>query len=192
MTESAYIENLKSNNREGFVAIYNKFYTPILYFITRYVKSAELAEEVLADVFVAVWNRRMEFETYDGLRAFLYVAAKNASLNTIRSNKKYSLLEPISDFEHVLITDKDAFSQMVHVELIQSIFEDVNRLPVKQRDVFNLTYLEDKTVEEISELLNMSATAVYANRSRAIQTLRLSLKAKNHVFLLAFSVLIGQ
>lgn len=192
MTESTYIENLKSNNQEGFVTIYHKFYTPLLYFITRYVKSAELAEEVLADVFVTVWNRRMEFETFDGLRAFLYVAAKNACFNTIRSNKKYSSLESISDFEHLLIADKDVFSQMIHVELIQSIFEDVNMLPAKQRDVFKLTYLEDKTVEEISELLNMSATAVYANRSRAIQALRLSLKSKDHVFLLAFTVLIGQ
>lgn len=192
MTDSVYIDNLKSNNQDGFVAIYHKFYTPLLCFITRYVKKTELAEEIIADVFVSLWNRRMEFENLDGLRAYLYVAAKNASLNSIRSNKKHSGLASINDFEHLLIEDKDAYSEMIHIELIQSIFEDVEKLPLKQRDVFNLTYLEDKTVEEISALLDMSATAVYANRSRAIQTLRLSLKAKDHMFILALSLLIGQ
>lgn len=192
MTESTYIDNLKSNDRDGFVVIYNKFYTQLLCFILRYVKKTEVAEEIIADVFVGVWKRRMEFQTLDGLRAYLYVSAKNASLNSIRSNRKHSALESIADFEHVLVEEKDTFSEMIHVELIQSIFEDIEKLPVKQRDVFNLTYLEDKTVEEISELLNMSATAVYANRSRAVQALRLSLKTKDQVILLIFAILIGQ
>ncbi len=191
MTESILIENLRSDSQEGFVAIYNRFYTPLLYFITKYVKKPEVAEEILADVFVTVWNRRMDFHSVENLQAFLYISAKNASLNTLRSPNKVTYLESITAFEHLLIEDKDTFTQMTYVELLQSIFEEVERLPNRQKEVFKLTYLEDKTVEEIAQQLEMSPTAVYANRSRAISSLRLVLKSKNDIVLIAFAMLIN-
>ncbi|MDR2282614.1 MAG: sigma-70 family RNA polymerase sigma factor [Sphingobacterium sp.] len=191
MTESILIENLRSDSQEGFVAIYNRFYTPLLYFITKYVKKPEVAEEILADVFVTVWNRRMDFQSMENLRAFLYISAKNASLNTLRSPNKVTYLESITAFEHLLIEDKDTFTQMTYVELLQSIFEEVERLPNRQKEVFKLTYLEDRTVEEIAQQLEMSPTAVYANRSRAISSLRLVLKSKNDMVLVAFAILIS-
>lgn len=189
MTESTFIENLKSDSPEGFVAIYNRFYTPLLYFISRYVKKMEIAEEVLTDVFVAVWSRRMDFQNMENLQAFLYISAKNASLNAIRSNKKITYLEHLAAFEHLLIEDKDTFTHMTHVELLQSIFEEVEQLPTRQKEVFNLTYLEDKTVEEIAQRLEMSPSAVYTNRSRAVNSLRLALKSKSDILLLAFALL---
>lgn len=192
MTESTLIENLRSDSQEGFVAIYDRFYTPLLYFISKYVKKTEVAEEILADVFVTVWNRRMDFQTMDNLQAFLYISAKNASLNTLRTPNRIAYLESITAFEHLLVEDKDTFTQMTYVELLQSILEEVERLPERQKEVFKLTYLEDKTVEEIAQQLEMSPTAVYTNRSRAVSSLRLILKSKSDVVLIAFSFLINQ
>lgn len=190
MTESTLIEHLRSDSQDGFVAIYNRFYTPLLYFIAKYVKKTEVAEEILADVFVAVWNRRMDFQTMDNLQAFLYISAKNASLNTLRSPSKVTYLESITAFEHLLVEDKDTFTQMTYVELLQSILEEVERLPNRQKEVFKLTYLEDKTVEEIAQQLAMTPTSVYTNRSRAVSSLRFVLKSKSDIVLLAFTLLL--
>jgi RNA polymerase sigma-70 factor (ECF subfamily) len=81
---------------------------------------------------------------------------------------------------------------MIHAELIHSIFIEVGKLPEKQREVFNMTYLEDKTVEEIAEELQMSPASVYTNRSRAIHTIRTLLGTKNALTLLAFLSLVGE
>ncbi|MNT60836.1 RNA polymerase factor sigma-70 [compost metagenome] len=75
---------------------------------------------------------------------------------------------------------------MIHAELVHAIFNEVEKLPEKQKEVFNLTYLEDKTVEEIADQLQMSPAAVYTNRSRAVSTIRGLLGAKDALTLLAF------
>jgi len=88
--------------------------------------------------------------------------------------------------------DGDAFSKIIHAELVHAIFSEVEKLPERQKEVFNLTYLEDKTVEEIADELEMSPAAVYTNRSRAISTIRTLLKAKNALILFAFLSFVGK
>lgn len=192
MTDSQLIDSLKEDNETGFVIIYHRFYKQLFFFIFKYIKEKNIAEEILADVFVKVWNRRMDFLTLESLRAFIYISAKNASLNAIRDQRSQGVQESLSNYEDLLIDDKDAFSNMIHVELIHTIFIEVEKLPEKQKEVFNLTYLEDKTVEEIADALGMSSAAVYTNRSRAISTVRQLLKAKNPLTLFAFLSFIAE
>ena len=192
MTDSQLIDSLKGDDQTGFVAIYHRFYKQLFFFILKYIKEADVAEEIVADVFVKVWDRRMDFPTMENLRAFIYISAKNASLNTIRAKRSKGIHESLSDYEDLLVDDKDAFSNLIHAELVHAIFTGVEKLPEKQKEVFNLTFLEDKTVEEIAEELAMSPAAVYTNRSRAINTIRHLLKTKNTLALFAFLSFVGQ
>ena len=192
MTDSQLIDSLKTDGQEGFVAIYRKFYKQLLFFILGYLKENRVAEEIVADVFVKVWERRSDFHTMENLKAFIYISAKNASLNVIRSERSKGIHESLTNYEDLLADDRDVFSKMIHAELINSIFIEVGKLPEKQREVFNMTYLENKTVEEIAEELQMSPTAVYTNRSRAIHTIRTLLGTKNALTLLVFFSLVGE
>ncbi|MEJ5148307.1 MULTISPECIES: RNA polymerase sigma factor [unclassified Sphingobacterium] len=192
MTDSQLIDSLKGDDQTGFVIIYHRFYKQLFFFILKYIKEADIAEEIVADVFVKVWDRRMNFPTMENLRAFVYISAKNASLNTIRAKRSKGIHESLSDYEDLLVDDKDAFSNLIHAELVHAIFTEVEKLPEKQKEVFNLTFLEDKTVEEIAEELAMSPSAVYTNRSRAINTIRHLLKTKNTLALFAFLSFVGQ
>ncbi|WP_394676554.1 RNA polymerase sigma factor [uncultured Sphingobacterium sp.] len=192
MTDSQLIDSLKTDGQEGFVAIYRKFYKQLLFFILGYLKENRVAEEIVADVFVKVWERRSDFHTMENLKAFIYISAKNASLNVIRSERSKGIHESLTNYEDLLADDRDVFSKMIHAELIHSIFIEVGKLPEKQREVFNMTYLEDKTVEEIAEELQMSPASVYTNRSRAIHTIRTLLGTKNALTLLAFLSLVGE
>lgn len=186
MTERILVDNLSKGSQEGFVAVYHYFYKPLHFFVLRYVKKSEYAEEILTDIFMKVWERRTEFTTPDGLRAFLYITAKNASLNVIRTNKISYSFTPLSEIEELFNTDGDTFTKIVQVELIQSIFLEVERLPARQRDVFKMTFEEDKTVDEIAMALDMTTSAVYTNRSRAISTIKELMKVKNALSLLVF------
>lgn len=185
MERSIFINNLRNGEEGGLVTAYRLYRQPLLHFVIRYVRDREVAEDIVADVFVKAWNARSTFQKVDGLRAFLYVAAKNASLNYLRKPQSISLDRSPEDFEELLLADADIFSTIVRTELIKIILEEVDKLPKKQRDVFRYTFLEDLSVEEISEKLQISATAVYASRSRAIATLRELLHGKGIVVPLA-------
>lgn len=192
MTDSQLIDGLKTDDQAGFVAIYRRFYKQLLFFILGYLKEDSVAEEIVADVFVKVWERRSDFHTMENLKAFIYISAKNASLNVIRAERSKGVHESLTKYVDLLADDRDVFAKMIHTELIHAIFMEVGRLPEKQREVFNMTYLEDKTVEEIAEELQMSPAAVYTNRSRAVHALKVILGAKNALILLVFLSLVAE
>lgn len=104
--------------------------------------------------------------------------------------KRKILSIPVTEIQELLSEDSDVFTKMVHVELIQAIFMEAERLPERQKEVFKMTYQEDKTVDEIAEALAISPDAVYTNRSRAVSTLRHLLKAKNALLFTAFLYLL--
>ncbi len=187
MENVIFLNSMCNGDVEGLTTAYRLYRQPLLFFVIRYVGSREVAEDIVSDVFVKAWNARTNLRRIDSLRAYLYVMAKNASLNYLRRPQAMSLEDVPADFEETLLEDDDIFGNILRTELIKSIMEEVDRLPLKQQEVFRYTFLEDMSVEEISEKLQLSATAVYANRSRAIATLRELLMKKGLV--VTFSLL---
>lgn len=181
MENAIFLNDMGNGEVEGLTTAYRLYRQPLLFFVIRYVGSRQVAEDIVADVFVKAWNARGNLRNVDSLRAYLYVTAKNASLNYLRKPQAVALEDVPTDFEETLLGDDDLFGNIVRTELIKSILEEVDKLPLKQQEVFRYTFLEDLSVAEISEKLQVTATAVYANRSRAIATLRELLMKKGVV-----------
>src|SRR5690606_6773486 len=119
-------------------------------------------------------------------KAFLYISTKNACLNHLRRPQTTWNIEDIYTWYEELSEGSGVCSKIFYTEFLRQIYEDVDKLPQKHRDVFNMTYLEDMTVEEISKKLKISPTAVYTYRSRAIALLRNSRKIKDSLYLAFF------
>lgn len=171
MESAVFINNIRNGVKEGLVEAYRLYRQPLLFFVIRYVGNRETAEDIVADVFVKAWTVRDTFHRVDSLRSYLYTAAKNTSLNYLRRPQSVSLEDVPANFEETFFDD-EIFSNIVRAELIKSILEEVENLPLRQREVFQYTFMEDLSVEEISKKLQISTTSIYTNRSRAITTLR--------------------
>lgn len=177
------IEDLQSGKEEGLKAIYSLYKHPLLYFSSQYV-DRETAEEIVSDTFVKVWQQRTQFHCIDRLKAFLYIATKNACLNHLRRPHTKWKIEDIETLDEVLCEDPEVYSKIVGTELLKEIYDEVANLPMKQREVFQMTYIEDMTVEEISKKLQISPNAVYIYRSRALTWLKGSTKIKDSLYLI--------
>ncbi|MEN5436432.1 sigma-70 family RNA polymerase sigma factor [Sphingobacterium faecium] len=187
MKQSSIIESLRQDNEDGLVAIYRLYNRSLLFFARKHCSSVQEAEEVVSEAFLKFWERRSQFEQVDKIRSFLYVVVKNLCLNRNRKSRFILQIDDISDYEEVLVEDSDIFLQIVRTELLTLIFEEVNLLPEKQKMIFQMSFMEDLTIEQISAKLLMTPNAVYANKSRALATLRRKLDLKNScVFLLIF------
>lgn len=179
MEKNVLIGYLNSGNEVGLTGIYRLYYKPLLYFVQSYVNSFQLSEEIVSDVFVKLWERRENFSSLDRVKAFLYISAKNTCLNNLRKNRLVTSIEEIEDYDQILAEDSDAFVKIVRGELLNSIIEEVQRLPAKQREIFTMTFWEDMSIEQISQQLEMNPSAVYTNRSRALAALRVKFDVKN-------------
>lgn len=191
MKQSSIIESLRQENEDGLVAIYRLYNRSLLFFARKYGASVQEAEEVVSEAFLKVWEKRTEFEHLDKIRSFLYVVVKNLCLNRNRKSRFVVQIDNITDYEEVLVEDTDFLMQIVRTELLAQINQEVNLLPEKQKMIFEMSFMEDLTIEQISAKLAMTPNAVYANKSRALTTLRQKLDLKNScVFLLIFKDLL--
>jgi len=155
----------QSAYKELFVQLYN----PLLLFAASFVKSKESAEEIVSDVFMAIWEKRKRIDSISNLRVYLYVAVKNSAINYLaRQNKLVTTnigemdLEPESIYfnpEQLLIT----------AEMSRRVKEIVDQLPPKCKIIFKLVKEDELKYREVAEILNLSIKTVENQLSIALR-----------------------
>lgn|SRR5690606_38720848 len=182
-TEKSIIAEFQLGSEKGLNRVFRLYNRPLLYFALQFVKKQEIAEEVVADVFIKIWQRRNDFEDVNKIKAFLYISVKNGCLNYLKSSYAQREMYPIDEWQNLQCQDSGVLQKIVKTELIKSIYDELYSLPEKQREVFLLSFIEDLEVEDISKRLGMSVSAVYANKSRALASLRKNLKLSDSTYL---------
>ncbi|MGQ0539793.1 MAG: RNA polymerase sigma-70 factor [Gemmatimonadaceae bacterium] len=157
--------------------IFRTYYAGLVGFARRYVKSTEIAEELVQDLFFKVWSRRASLGEIDSLKTYLFRAARNTALNHLRRRKlEHDWLEravSVSADEHVVSVSDEA----TEGELTEAVRAAVDRLPPRCREVFLLSRDGALTYNEIAKALGISIKTVETQMGRALKALRDSLKA---------------
>ncbi|MEC3881646.1 RNA polymerase sigma factor [Parapedobacter sp. 10938] len=174
-----YLHLLKKGHQHGLRHFMELHMRTLTYFAQNIVKDTTVAEEIVQDAFVNVWNRREQFESTEHVKAFLYLATRNACINHLKTSytRHQANAEELS--ENLPLSDNDVLTKMIHAETITHIHAELERLPPQQAAVFRLSYFEGFTTDEICEALGISTNAVFLARSRATQALRSIFKHKS-------------
>ena len=181
-----HVRLLRDGHQQGLQYFMQRHLRALTYFAQRMVKEVEVAEEIVQDCFVKVWDSRGRFESAENVKAFLYIATRNACLNHLdaASTRRRARFDELS--EDLLQPDSNVLTGMIHAETIALIHAELERLPEQQATVFKLTYFDGFTTEEICQALSISANAVFLARSRATQTLKRVFKGKNLLYYVIF------
>lgn len=139
-------------------------------FSTRIVGDTELAEDVVQDVVVKMWDNREKRDEYKNLEAYCMQMTKNISVDKIRS-KNYQNLS----LEEVVETAQDThtpYHQIAQKDTLQHIHQLMQQLPEKQRMVMQLRDIEEMEYNEIAQVLEISLDQVKVNLFRARKSIR--------------------
>lgn len=158
-----------------FQDIYDKYYNGLCVFAARFVRSDEEAEEIVQEVILKLWENKENLHNIASLKSYLYRAVYNRSLNYLNHLSKEIKYR---DKAWVELKKKElaATDKILETELETQIAEAVDKLPARCREVFELSRFSGLKNKDIAEQLNISIKAVEANISRALQSLRQSLK----------------
>jgi len=175
---------LKRGHQQGLQYFMQRHMRALTYFARNLVSDSAVAEEIVQDCFVKVWDTRERFESAENVKAFLYIATRNACINHLNASvtKHQANSEELS--EGLQLSDSDVLTKMIHAETITRIHAELDRLPPQQAVVFRLSYFEGFTTDEICRTLGISTNAVFLARSRATQALRLIFKSEGLPYLL--------
>lgn len=149
--------------------LYRHFYKALVAFAHQMVGSVGVAEELVQDAFIRLWQRRNEFESQGSLRAYLYHSVRNACISHLRHERvERSRIESFQlDYRLSSGDDDETYRE----ELIRQLLLSIDTLPPKQREVFLLS-VKGKSCEEIAAEMNITPESVKKQRQRGIRRLR--------------------
>ncbi len=151
---------LAAGDQLALKAVFDRYSTKLFQLSFAIVRSKEMAEEVVEDVFIKVWKKRIQLSKVENFTFYLYVMTKNRSRDYLRKygNKKNINLDEVAlPFYRVDTTPEDL---MISEEVINQINRAINELPTKCRLIFKLVKEDGLKYREVAELLHLSLKTV--------------------------------
>ncbi|MCQ2144282.1 MAG: RNA polymerase sigma factor [Bacteroidales bacterium] len=178
MTDKEIITLYRSGQKERAFGELVESYSERLYWhLRRFTNSHEDADDLLQDCFVKIWSSLPEFREESRLYTWAYRIATNEALNHIRKNRWRAALQR-EDLDAVMeqrIDDDPSFNGN---ELQRELMKAINRLPAKQKLVFNLRYFDELPYEDIAEITGTSVGALKASYHFAYNKIKEELEKK--------------
>jgi RNA polymerase sigma-70 factor (ECF subfamily) len=181
LTDEQLMALLKIGHDEAFDCLYYRYRNKLVSIAYNRLKSKEIAEELVQDVFADVWQKRFRLQLRNKLSSYLCTAIKYAALDYIRAQKtkdKY-----IAEMLKTSDATTSSIEGLYVDELDYHLNKSIDALPEKCREVFILSRFEDNSVREISEKLNISPETAKYHIAHALKRLRVSLKHIYNFFL---------
>lgn len=169
--------------QEGKVPAFTKFYTlffrRLLLASDKYIKDISVAEEIIQNVFLKIWENPENLEEVKSIRPYLYKSVINASLNHVNRQKSIAQHHQkiAADFTEEYLIDLDEEN-----ELIVLLHAEIDKLPPQCKKVFKLNRFDHLKYKEIASLLNISERTVENHIATALKTLRKSLLDKKPMY----------
>jgi RNA polymerase sigma-70 factor (ECF subfamily) len=180
MEDNELIYRCQSGEKIAFQELISKYHPYVFKFLVKLTENEYLAEDLTQDVFVKIIRNIDKFDIHGKAKFSTYTVtiAKNSFIDYLRKEKKYLLsqsFEDISSLEAFASGFEESLLDRVYVE---NIMERLENLTDEQKIVIKLKYLENLTLKEIGEMLELEPKTVKSRIHNAITKLRKMLEAK--------------
>lgn len=180
--EKELLRRLRNGDEFAFKAIYDIYARRLAARLIQLLRSEELAEDILQDIFVKIWEIRHTIDPDLSFGALLYKMAANLSKNVYRRNEYDQLMRMQLNPDHGHNPIEESLSRSDAKTLLESA---LNKLTPRQRQVYVMHKIDGLSYQEISNQLNISASAINHHIQEANKQLRNILKS-NLIYLIAF------
>lgn len=174
LSETEWILALKEGNLQAFNELFDRYGKRLYYFSKGYLKSSESAEEIVQEVFLKIWNNRLELSVGNSLESYLFTITRNGVLNTIRKSKSeqaYVAYKKSNPEKNVLLDDELNFN-----ELEEAYREAIEQLSPRRKEIYMLSKEQFFSYAEIATKMNISVKTVENQMTSASSEIRRTLR----------------
>lgn len=180
--EKFILSGINDKNEKAWASLYDYYYAALCVYVNRIVKGSENTEDLVQDVFIAIWNSNKKFDSIQDLTRYLYRACYNNALIYLRNNHIHGTILGNLGIETDFTAD-DVYAQTIREEVVRQLYVHIEKLPSEQKKVILLS-IEGYSWEEIAEKLGISVNTVKTHKSRGFKSLRLKLQDSVYLFLI--------
>jgi RNA polymerase sigma-70 factor (ECF subfamily) len=177
--DPAWTDGLRAGNERVLDVLMQELAPALCAYARRYVASAEDAEELVHDVFVALWMNRSRIVIRDSIRTYLYRAVTNRGINAVRDRAtERRVLGWVERAAHphgaTELHEGELATQ--RSQLAVAVQEAMARLPERVRTAFDLVRMRGLSYGEAAAVMGVAPKTIDTHLSRAVKSLRESLR----------------
>lgn len=177
MNDSRLIRRCQNGEKEAFNELISIYYPYVFKFLLKLTGSKEKTEDITQDTFIKMIRNIDKFNFKDAsFRTYIITVAKNTYIDYIRKNSSELQEFDIDTFGDVYY-DESLYNKLSYDEVLRCI----DKLPILQKEVVRLKYLEGYTLNEIAERQNTKVKTVKSRLFEARKKLRSIIKGDDEI-----------
>lgn len=166
-------------DHQQFTELFNEFYAPLTLMANNFLGDHDLAEDVVMDIFCTLIERKESFNNVRDMKSYLYVSTRNRCYDHLRHRKviEHAKRNLTDLFQAKQMTNSidEMIGEVGLMEVINTLYQEIGKLPQNYREVLQLMFAEGKSLEEVATLLGKSYTTVAAIKSRALKKMKINI-----------------
>ena len=169
--EATLVGRLKNGDTDAFIQLYNRYHRGLYTYVTRIVKLPDVAEDILQEVFLKIWEIRHRINPALSFQAYLYCISRNLAFKMLKKiSADYNLrLRVMSELQSAV---EDAGLKASWDQYIIILKTAIDALPPQRKRIFILCREEGRTYKEVSGLLNISPHTVKEHMVLATKSIK--------------------
>jgi len=175
--ENILVLNLKNGDENSFKFLYEKYYSTLISFSYKYLKSKEESEEIVQNIFSKIWERRSDLNESLNFKSYLFQIAVNDIYNRFKKKvheKKYHDFQKESNNYPVSLSICE--NRFDFQDILDMVKKVIDKFPPQRKLIFTMKKLDELTNAEIANKLSISVRTVENQVLRGVKSVRSELK----------------
>lgn len=164
-------EQVKLGDQKSFDLLFHKYYNSLCNYAFLFLKEEEKTQEIVADVYLKIWNSRLTIKINSSLKSYLFKCTHNevisfirkAKLETVSLDENSKKVKPFEETPETLLIKKETNNMFGNM---------ISQLPKQAGLVFRLHKVDGLTYKQIAEVLEISLKTVENHMGRALKMMR--------------------
>ena len=168
------MEGFRLGHQKCFTEVFNLFYASLCHYSLKITQDQAVAEDIVEDSFIKIWERRDMFFEINVLKSYIYTTVRNASLNWIKKDRNIIFLS--ENIEQVVLFDADdSFKHIIGSEVFNKLSKALEKLSPQSRQIIKMIFFEGKNTRTVAEELGISQSTVKTQKGRSLHKLKANL-----------------
>lgn len=190
LREKQILSDLRNSDRHAFQSLFRYYYPRLKAYAATMVDDS-VAEDLVQDLFLYVWEHREDLIMGASFQSYLFQGIYTRCIDHFRKHASFSPCdmavyeEYLTEQAAFLQNDDEAWEELYAKDFYQQLYELLKEIPQQRREVFFLAYLDGKKTKEIADQLDMPVRTVESHLHLTLKFLKKHLSKKNFFFMVS-------
>jgi RNA polymerase sigma-70 factor (ECF subfamily) len=157
-SDEALVALIAGRDKQALQTLYSRHHVRVFRFALRFLNDEAAAEDTVSEVFIDVWRQAERFEGRSQVTTWLLAIARNKALSLLRRRSSEELDDEVAEFIEDPSDNPEA--AMLKSQRASVLQDCLTQLSPAHREIVDLVYYHEKSVEEVAEIISVPANTV--------------------------------